>query len=801
MALKLNLILSKMDSQEKEIELLKRALTRQKKARIAAEQILEKKSKELYDVTHHLKEANAKLENLLTEKTSELDGVFINIIDPYVVMDMSFNVVNMNTSAKQFLGYDHTKECVNLTKMVHEDFVEYTAESMKSLLQVGILNNYRAKIRTKDQTVKWVEINSSLIYDSERKPIAAQGIIRDITSNMEIKQLLLEQKRQLDIIVDNSPLGVILVSEGKFIRVNTAFTNLIGYQEHELKELSLNDITVPEDKTITKGYVSKMKNGDIDNFTVTKRYLRKDGSILYARLLVSAVRNIDGVDDYQVAIIEDIRKEMEAEERLKASENRLSTLILNLQMGVLLEDENRKIQLTNQMFCNLFQIPATPAQMVGADCTSSAEQSKSQFKDPEGFVKRIDTILTNRKTVLSDELEMIDGRVLERDYIPIFSEGIYKGHLWSYQDITLKKNYEATLSAEREKYSSIIANMNLGLLEVDNNDIIQLVNQSFCAMSGFSEIELLGKKAADVLRVKEREIIKSKEDKRLKGESDSYEVQILDKSGEIKHWLISGAPRVDKHNTVIGSIGIHLDITKQKVLELQKEQLVQELENSNKGLQEYAHIVSHDLKSPLRSISALSTWLQEDYKDILDETGNQHLQMMQEKVASMDKLISGILEYSTANSSNLDNTTVDLNTVIEIIKETIYIPDHVELSVPKKLPNIIADKTKMHQLFQNILSNAVVHIEKEKGLVEVLFLENVDHWQFTIADNGVGIPEKHHKKIFEIFQSIGNKERSTGIGLSIVKKIVDRYNGEVWVESEVGNGTQFHFTLKKQGLA
>ena len=790
-----------MDSQEKEIELLKRALTRQKKARVAAEQILEKKSKELYDVTHHLKEANAKLENLLTEKTSELDGVFINIIDPYVVMDMNFNVVNMNSSAKQFLGYDHTNECVNLSHLVHEDFMEYTLESMKSLMQVGVLNNYRAKIRTKDQTVKWVEINSSLIYDQERKPIAAQGIIRDITSNMEIKQLLLEQKRQLDIIVDNSPLGVILVSEGKFIRVNKAFTNLIGYQEQELKNLSLKDITFPEDKTITEGYVSKMKSGDINNFTVTKRYVRKDSSILYARLLVSAVRNIDGVEDYQVAIIEDIRKEMEAEERLRASENRLSTLILNLQMGVLLENEDRKIQLTNQMFCDLFQIPATPEQLVGADCTSSAEQSKSQFKDPEGFVKRIDTILYNKKTVLSDELDMVDGRVLERDYIPIFNEGIYKGHLWSYQDITLKKNYEATLSAEREKYGSIIANMNLGLVEVDNDDIIQLVNQSFCAMSGFYEDELLGKKAVDILRVKEKEVITSKEEKRLNGESDSYEVQILDKSGEIKHWLISGAPRVDKNNKVIGSIGIHLDITKQKVLELQKEQLLKELENSNQGLQEYAHIVSHDLKSPLRSISALSTWLQEDYKDVLDETGNQHLQMMQEKVASMDKLISGILEYSTANSSNLDITTVDLNSVIDNIKETIYIPDHVQLSVPQKLPNIVADQTKMHQLFQNILSNAVVHIEKEKGLVEVLFKEDTDQWQFTIADNGVGIPEKHHKKIFEIFQSVGNKARSTGIGLSIVKKIVDRYNGAVWVESEVGNGTQFHFTIKKQGIA
>ena len=790
-----------MDNPEKEIELLKRALERQKRARFAAEQILEKKSKELYDVTHHLKEANAKLENLVTEKTSELDGVFINIIDPYVVMDMNFNVVNMNTSAKDFLGYDHTKETLNLSQLVHEDFMEYTVESMKSLLQVGTLKNYRAKIRVKDQSIKWVEINSSLIYDKERNPVAAQGIVRDITKEMEIKQLLSEQRRQLDIIVENSPLGVILVSNDRFIKVNTAFSNLVGYQEHELKKLCLRDITVPEDKKITEGYVSKMKNGDIDNFTVVKRYLRKDGSVLFARLLVSAVRNIDGIEDYQVAIVEDIRKEMEAEKQLKASENRLSTLILNLQMGVLLEDENRKIQLTNQMFCDLFQIPANPEQMVGADCTSSAEQSKSMFKEPESFVQRIDMILTNKKTVLSDELEMVDGRVLERDYIPIFNEGIYKGHLWSYQDVTLKKNYEATLSAEREKYGSIIANMNLGLLEVDNHDIIQLVNQSFCAMSGFTEDELLGNKAADVLRVKEREVIKSKEEKRINGESDSYEVQILDKSGEVKHWLISGAPRVDKNNKVIGSIGIHLDITKQKILELQKEQLLKELENSNQGLQEYAHIVSHDLKSPLRSISALSTWLHEDYKDVLDDTGNQHLQMMQEKVASMDKLISGILEYSTANSSNLDNTMVDLNTVIDNIKETIYIPDHVQLSVPQKLPNIVADQTKMHQLFQNILSNAVVHIEKEKGLVEVLFKDDTDQWQFTISDNGIGIPEKHHKKIFEIFQSVGNNERSTGIGLSIVKKIVDRYNGVVWVESEVGTGTQFHFTIKKQGVA
>lgn len=656
-----------MDS--KEVLLLKRALDRQKKARQQAEKILEAKSKELYDVTHHLKYANAKLENLLNEKTSELDGVFINIIDPYVVMDLQFNVVNMNSSAKEFLGYDHTKENVNLSNLVHEDFMEYTAESIQSLLEVGVLKNYRAKIYVKDGTVKWVQINSSLVYHSNNRPVAAQGILRDITQEMEIKQLLLEQRSQLDIIVQNSPLGIVLIDDGKIIKANSTMTQLLGYQEVELKMLTIKHISNPEDEAEGTKLVKEMKQGKLDNFSIVNKYRKKDGSELWARTSVSAVKNKNGEIDYLVALIEDITKQ-------RAAENRLN--------------------------------------------------------------------------------------------------------------------------AEREKYSSIIANMNLGLIEVDNEDIIQMTNQSFCNMSGFQQIELLGRKAEDVMQVQNKNLIPSKSKKRKAGKSDSYEVEVLDRLGARKHWLISGAPRYDMDNNVIGSIGIHLDITNQKLLEFQKERLLKELENSNKGLQEYAHIVSHDLKSPLRSISALATWLYDDYKDVLDETGQHNLHLMQEKVAAMDKLIQGILEYSTANNSALDKTEVDLNTVITKVGDTIFIPDHVQLCVPERLPVILADATKMQQLFQNIIGNAVMHIEKEKGLVEVLFSDSDSHWSFTIKDNGVGIPKEYHEKIFQIFQSIGNKERSTGIGLSIVKKIIDRYGGEIWVDSEVGIGTAFHFTLHKE---
>ncbi|MFT5735881.1 MAG: PAS domain S-box-containing protein, partial [Maribacter sp.] len=274
-----------MDS--KEVQLLKRALDRQKRARIQAEKILEEKSKELYDATHHLKEANAKLENSLNEKTSELDGVFINIIDPYVVMDLQFNVINMNSSAKEFLGYDHMKDELNLSNLVHEDFMEYTVKSIQSLLEVGVLKNYRAKIYDKNGTVKWVQINSSLVYNKEKKPIAAQGILRDITHEMEIKQLLLEQRRQLDIIVDNSPLGIVLIDNGKIIKANSTITKLLGYEEAELKSMTVKHITNPEDEAESNRLVNEMRQGKLDNFSIVNKYRKRDGSELWAKTLVS----------------------------------------------------------------------------------------------------------------------------------------------------------------------------------------------------------------------------------------------------------------------------------------------------------------------------------------------------------------------------------------------------------------------------------------------------------------------------------------------------------------------------------
>src|SRR5690606_17691645 len=223
-------------------------------------------------------------------------------------------------------------------------------------------------------------------------------------------------------------------------------------------------------------------------------------------------------------------------------------------------------------------------------------------------------------------------------------------------------------------------------------------------------------------------------------------------------------------------IGLVEDISEQILVKRYNKKLLKSLEARNNELQEYAHVVSHDLKSPLRSISALTSWLKEDYESVLDEEGINNINMIETTIEKMDRFITDILNYSNIrNTEQAILKDVNVYEVVNHIKSLIFIPKHVEVIVNENLPIIKADKTRVQQLFKNLISNGVNYIDKEKGEVIVDHLEDKTSLTFRIKDNGMGIPEEYHEKIFNIFQSLGTHKDSTGIGLSIVKKIVDMY--------------------------
>lgn len=367
------------------------------------------------------------------------------------------------------------------------------------------------------------------------------------------------------------------------------------------------------------------------------------------------------------------------------------------------------------------------------------------------------------------------------------------------EDISNEKSYQEALKYEKEKYSSIIANMNLGLLEVDNDDVILFSNQSFLDMSGYALEELIGKNATDLLANEQsKNIIAQQNNSRMKGVSDSYEILAKTKKGEDRYWIISGGPNYDAKGDIIGSIGVHLDITQQKNLEFQKEQLLQRLEKQNQQLSDYAQIVSHDLKSPLRSIHSLITWIKEDNQKEFSDQTLSYLKMIESKVEKMDHLIQGILTYSKLDTLDNGYEEVDTNDIIQNIIQIIHIPDNVDVIISNSLPTVTADRYRMQQLFQNLIGNAVTYIDKPKGKVVVNYKEEKDHHLFSITDNGPGIAPENQDKIFKIFQSFTNHEKSTGIGLSIVKKIIENYNGEIWLESQENIGTTFFVKIPKR---
>ena len=652
------------------IAILERALEREKEARKQSEKILEQKSAELYELTQQLQQSNNKLHKLFIATRSELTGVFTNLVDAYVMMDLAGNVINMNDAAISMLGYNSNVEEINMFQLSAVEDDETMKSCFVNLMANGAIKECTIAVVTKSGEEKMLQINCSLLNNESNKPVAIQGIFRDIT------------------------------------------------------------------------------------------------------------------------------KQVEDAKNLKASENRLYRLIQHLDSGIIMLDHYNNVTMVNKRMFELFELPVADDLQKG--CSFSMNTIKDKIEDTLEYTKRYNEIKKKRKVVLSDEINLKNGTVVERNYIPVFEDKVFKGHLWSFTDITLKKNFRKGLEGEKQKYSNIIANMNLGLLELDHEGKIVLVNQSFCKMTGYSSEELVGQKGGNLIFTKEStEQINKQLANRNNGISSSYEITYTPPNKAKRHWLVSGAPSYSIEGKLSGSIGVVLDITEIKNLQFQKEGLLKQLEKSNIELQEYAHIVSHDLKSPLRSIYALISWLKEDNEDKLDDVSMQNFALIEATLEKMEQLITDILDYSSAGANTVEREKVNVNDVVTDILQLIYIPGHVKVNVLTQLPVVMAERTKIQQVFQNLISNAVKFINKSEGLIEIGVEEENDTYTFFVSDNGIGIEEKYHDKIFEIFHSLNKSKDSTGIGLSIVKKIIKLYGGEVWLESTPGEGTTFYFTLKK----
>jgi PAS domain S-box-containing protein len=258
------------------------------------------------------------------------------------------------------------------------------------------------------------------------------------------------------------------------------------------------------------------------------------------------------------------------------------------------------------------------------------------------------------------------------------------------------------------------------------------------------------------------------------------------------HWLAwrSTPPDVD------GNIyAVARDITEERQAQELIAQQAADLERSNADLEEFAYAASHDLQAPLRAIGNLSEWILDDMPDDLPDSVSRHLVAMRERIANMQQLINDLLAYSRAGRVASRALDVDTGALVESVIRLLAPPDGVAVTVEPGMPTIFTEPSPIEQVFRNLIGNAIAHHDRDTGSVIVAARRNDDWWEFSVADDGPGIPEEDRERVFHMFQRLeGGNSKGTGIGLALVAKIVDRVGGKVWVESGAERGSVFRFT-------
>jgi PAS domain S-box-containing protein len=407
----------------------------------------------------------------------------------------------------------------------------------------------------------------------------------------------------------------------------------------------------------------------------------------------------------------------------------------------------------------------------------------------------IQNTLRNPVDSMFFELNMVKNELAEKNYEVSKNNEILK------HDIDDLHAVEKLLRKSKAWSRSIFEGSTVGIALLNTNSVVIEVNPALERILGYSANEIKNIGISNITHIDDIENDSRLFDDLIEGNIESYKIEkrYIRKDNKViwANAMLSYIQNVGEDFQFI--IAMIEDITQQKENEERQQQLVSRLEETNKELDNFAYIVSHDLKAPLRGIGSLANWLLTDYKDKLDEEGADIINLLVNRVERMKNFIDGILQYSRVTRVKENYIEINLNKLIKEVVELLSPPENIKITVSSELPIIKGEVIYIEQIYQNLISNAIKFMDKPEGEININYRSIEDFWEFSVSDNGAGIDEKYFNKIFMIFQTLQPRDKfeSTGIGLSIVKKIVETNGGKIWLESKLNRGTTFYFTLPK----
>jgi PAS domain S-box-containing protein len=506
----------------------------------------------------------------------------------------------------------------------------------------------------------------------------AEAALRELNETLEQRvadrtEKLTESEERFRAAYEQAAVGIELVDlDGKFIRGNGKLNDILGYNEGELDQYTFSRITHPDDLRTEMPLIEQLIAGRIPNYSIEKRYIHKDGHNVWVRVTSSIVRTSR---PYRISIIEDITKHKQAEEALRASEQRLARAQEIAHLG-------------------------------------------------------------------SWELDLVNDKLT-------WSDEVYR--IFGLKPQVFKATYEA-------------------FLERVHPDDRAAVDSAYSGS--------------------------------VRDEKNSYEIEhrVTQKgTGEIR-WVHEKCQHVrDDSGKIIRSLGMVHDITERKQAEDQLKKATEELKRSNAELEQFAYAASHDLREPLRTISAFLRLFEKRYKGKIDEKADEYISFTIDSVTRMDALLNDLLEFSRLGSKTVRMNPV--NWAVPLEKAIYNLGSAIEKSGTRitydQLPTVPANESQITRLFQNLIANAIKFRGERKPVIHIAVKQKDHEWLFSVRDNGIGIEPEFNDRIFVVFQRLHTRQEyeGTGMGLAICKKIVELHGGRIWVESQPGKGSTFYFTI------